>query len=133
MEVLNYTFITPTMIESANSVLKKHWAVRHRFREALAKELCYLTLEAKRGFDELMAHGLIAPDWKTTVRFTTFRRRKLDKDNSLFRGTLKPWIDSIVEIGFARGDTTDLFDYDVIQVPVKHKVEEGTGIEITIY
>ncbi len=119
------------MIRSENIIQKKHWAERHSYRKALAKEIYFLTIEGKREFDDLMAAGKIAPDWKTRVIYTSFRRSLLDDDN-LTAGT-KPWTDSLVECGWARGDSPNIFKAKFELVIVKRKSDEMTGIDITIY
>lgn len=131
MKTLFWTFVTPTMIESANVILKKHWAARHRYREALAKELYYLTLDAKRDFDLMMGNGKIAPDWKTRVLYVSYRMSQIDEDN-LFAGT-KSWTDTLVECGWARGDSPDLIKVRVGQLAVENKRLEQTVIRIEIY
>ena len=124
-------FFTPTMIRSENIIQKKHWTERHTYRKELERELYYLTIEAKREFDDLMAAGKIPSDWKTRVIYTSFRKSLLDEDN-LVAGT-KPWTDSLVAIGWARGDSPGVFKVDIEQVLVHKKAEEMTGIDITIF
>jgi len=131
MREFHYRFFTPTMIRSENIIQKKHWAERHGYRKALSKEIYWLTLEAKREFDDLGAAGEIIDHWMTRVIYTDFRRSLLDEDN-LMAGT-KPWTDSLVECGWARGDGPDIFKAKVEQVLVKKKSDEMTGIDIIIY
>jgi hypothetical protein len=131
MKEFHYRFFTPTMIESENDIQKKHWTTRHRYRKVLELEIYCLTIEAKREFDDLMAAGKIPSDWKTKILYVTYRRKELDTDN-LIAGT-KPWTDSLVACGWARGDSPDIFEAKVRWVLVEKKSEEMTGIDITIY
>lgn len=115
------TITLPFVTQSANKLIRTHWAKRRRIQHGyeialIASGVRDEAFQAKKG--EVRR-----------IKFNVFRRSLLDRDNLI--GGLKPLVDALRHVGVLSDDTEALLKWeDPEQIPVREKALEATVIYI---
>lgn len=116
---------TPAYALSPNS--RAHWRVKHRESQA-AKWAVKAAVWHDGELHAVPIHGPVRLIWGINL---AKRRKFMDRDNAT--ATLKPFMDSLVDLGIIDGDTPDIVtDIKIHQfLYAEHGIAEGE-IELTI-